>query len=205
MARIAARQVSRVFFVPAGKNAGGLRCVYASKPSARENRNVRLPACRAAVTCLRSRPHTRPPRRANGNRMRRRTASANIRTAAAESSAVACPHSGTCSFRRPSALRKRRRPANRESLRAYVPEAFYGMDMLERSPLPLAAELSSARDRYGICVCRLPFISVFGNCIPFYTAAPPKLPPKAGFRFLSGRAASALRRVVRPVRGSCGG
>lgn len=89
MARIAARQVSRVFFVPAGKNAGGLRCVYASKPSCRENRNVRLPACRAAVTCLRSRPHTRPPRRANGNRMRRRTASANIRTAAAESSAVA--------------------------------------------------------------------------------------------------------------------
>lgn len=27
----------------------------------RENRNVRLPACRAAVTCLRSRPHTRRP------------------------------------------------------------------------------------------------------------------------------------------------
>lgn len=49
------------------------------------------------------------------------------------------------------------------------------MDMLERSPLPLAAEPSSARDRYGICVCRLPFISVFGNCISFYTAAPPKL------------------------------
>lgn len=89
MARIAARQVSRVFFVPAGKNAGGLLCVYASKPSWRGNRIVRLPACRAAVTCLRPRPHTRPPRRANGNRMRRRTASANIRTAAAESSAVA--------------------------------------------------------------------------------------------------------------------
>lgn len=116
-----------------------------------------------------------------------------------------CPHSGTCSFRRPSALRKRCRPANRESLRNIRSEAFYGMDMLERSPLPLAAELSSARDRYGICVCRLPFISVFGNCIPFYTAAPPKLPPKTGFRSLSGRAASALRRVVRPVRGSCGG
>lgn len=89
MARIAARQVSRVFFVPAGKNAGGLRCVNASKPSCRGNRDVRLPACRAAVTCLRPRPHTRPPRRANGSRMRRRTASANIRAAAAESSAMA--------------------------------------------------------------------------------------------------------------------
>lgn len=100
-----------------------------------------------------------------------------------------CPHSGTCSFRQPSALRKRRRPANRESLRDIRSEASCGMDMLERSPLPLAAEPSSARDRYGICVCRLPFIAVFGNCIPFYTAAPPRppLPPRSSSRAGSAR------------------
>ena len=49
------------------------------------------------------------------------------------------PHSGTGSFRQPSALRKRRRPANRESLRNIRSEVFYGIDMQERSPLPLAA------------------------------------------------------------------
>lgn len=90
------------------------------------------------------------------------------------------PHSGTCSFRQPSALRKRRRPANRESLRNIRSEASCGMDMLERSPLPLAAEPSSARDRYGICVRCLPFISVFGNYIPFYTAVPPKPDCRSG-------------------------
>lgn len=91
-----------------------------------------------------------------------------------------CPHSGTCSFRRPSALRKRRRPANRESLRNIRSEVFYGIDMQERSSLPLAAEPSSARDRYGICVRCLPFISVFGNYIPFYTAVPPKPDCRSG-------------------------
>ena len=91
-----------------------------------------------------------------------------------------CPHSGTCSFRRPSALRKRRRPANRESLRNIRSEVFYGIDMQERSSLPLAAEPSSARDRYGICVRCLPFISVFGNYIPPYTAVPPKPDCRSG-------------------------
>ena len=86
----------------------------------------------------------------------------------------------TCSFRRPSALRKRRRPANRESLRNIRSEVFYGIDMQERSSLPLAAEPSSARDRYGICVRCLPFISVFGNYIPFYTAVPPKPDCRSG-------------------------
>ena len=74
-----------------------------------------------------------------------------------------CPHSEIRSFRQPSALRKRRHPANRKSLRNIRSKAFYGMDIQERSPLPLAAEPSSARDRYGICVRCLPFISVFGN------------------------------------------
>lgn len=85
-----------------------------------------------------------------------------------------CPHSEIRSFRQPSALRKHRHPANRESLRNIGSKAFYGMDIQERSPLPLAAEPSSARDRYGICVRCLPFISVFGNYIPSYTAVPPK-------------------------------
>lgn len=91
-----------------------------------------------------------------------------------------CPHSGTCSFRQPSAFRKRRRPANRESLRNIRSEVFYGIDMQERSSLPLAAEPSSARNRYGICVRCLPFISVFGNYIPFYTAVPPKPDCRSG-------------------------
>lgn len=91
-----------------------------------------------------------------------------------------CPHSGTCSFRQPSALRKRRRPANRESLRNIRSEVFYGIDMQERSSLPLAAEPSSVRNRYGICVRCLPFISVFGNYIPFYTAVPPKPDCRSG-------------------------
>lgn len=47
-------------------------------------------------------------------------------------------------------------------------------------PLPLAAEPSSARDRYGICVRCLPFISVFGNYIPPYTAVPPKPDCRSG-------------------------
>ena len=102
-----------------------------------------------------------------------------------------CPHSEIRSFRQPSALRKRRHPANRKSLRNIRSKAFYGMDIQERSPLPLAAEPSSARDRYGICVRCLPFISVFGNYIPPYTAVPPKPdcrsgscpkpPPRRGF------------------------
>ena len=54
------------------------------------------------------------------------------------------------------------------------------MDIQERSPLPLAAEPSSARDRYGICVRCLPFISVFGNYIPPYTAVPPKPDCRSG-------------------------
>lgn len=74
-----------------------------------------------------------------------------------------CPHSEIRSFRQPSALRKRRHPANRKSLRNIRSKAFYGMDIQERSPLPLAAEPSSARDRYGICVRCLPFISVLAT------------------------------------------
>ena len=91
-----------------------------------------------------------------------------------------CPHSEIRSFRQPSALRKRRHPANRKSLRNIRSKAFYGMDIQERSPLPLAAEPSSARDRYGICVRCLPFISVFGNYIPPYTAVPPKPDCRSG-------------------------
>ena len=83
-------------------------------------------------------------------------------------------------LRQPSALRKRRHPANRKSLRNIRSKAFYGMDIQERSPLPLAAEPSSARDRYGICVRCLPFISVFGNYIPPYTAVPPKPDCRSG-------------------------
>ena len=48
-----------------------------------------------------------------------------------------CPHSGTCSFRRPSALRKRRRPANRESLRNIRSEVFYGIDTVSYTHLTL--------------------------------------------------------------------
>lgn len=50
-----------------------------------------------------------------------------------------CPHSEIRSFRQPSALRKRRHPANRKSLRNIRSKAFYGMDIQERSSLPLAA------------------------------------------------------------------
>lgn len=119
-----------------------------------------------------------------------------------------CPHSEIRSFRQPSALRKRRHPANRKSLRNIRSKAFYGMDIQERSPLPLAAEPSSARDRYGICVRCLPFISVFGNYIPPYTAVPPKpdcrsgscpKPPSRRFFFGGGLRSvnAALPRTLR--------
>ena len=48
-----------------------------------------LPACRVAVAYQRPRPHIRPPRRTNGGRMRRCIATAIIRTAGTENSAMA--------------------------------------------------------------------------------------------------------------------
>lgn len=105
-----------------------------------------------------------------------------------------CPHSGTCSFRRPSALRKRRRPANRESLRNIRSEVFYGIDMQERSSLPRTLRqpvaCSDSENRRSVKQ---------GMAASFFSG------PKAGFRFLSARAASVLRCAARPVQGSCGG
>lgn len=166
MARIAARQVSRVFFVPAGKTQEGFdaKRIEALLLGKLERVTPGLPCGGGISTASPAYPPAASDERRSHAAMNCNGKYSDGRCGEPRNG---CPHSGTCSFRRPSALRKRRRPANRESLRNIRSEVFYGIDMQERSSLPLAAEPSSARDRYGICVRCLPFISVLATISRF--------------------------------------
>ena len=74
-----------------------------------------------------------------------------------------------------------------ESPRHICSEAFSGMDIQKQSPLPLAAEPSSARNRYESYVC-LPFIAVLTR----YKA----LEAISNIRFRYGRSRIPLCRVI---------